>query len=899
MLSSPFPFFSGGNTELTASMLNLMLEQMRRQGRLVPAYPILVNQSGEGWTIRLAGVRGFWAIAGRHEGNGRYGWAEAQLTPAGWMPRAGGRSGGSTLAASEANGRQDVSVGEVLFLVTDGSAPPTFVAPIPPSLAPQLMWARIDGSGGGGYGWTEMTYLRGQFVVLTGGQTAGVGSPDSAVEVNGLTVPTGSIVVLYRSPGVERGCVFEYGGSDPGFWAVLLRERKGSEYEIDLAGATGGTWTVTFDPGEDAPPGTEAGSVTLAFDATAAEAEDALEGLTGGDVSVTGSYTFVMAGNLVGESGASLSFDGGGLEPAEPTGDDEPAEFSATQTVVGRDLPYADGRGAYAWVRAEFDDFGRLRPADAGEGSTWPTNLALEANADRTVPEGSVVWVTPRPPGYMLRAVADDADEFAEWTTEELDAHLADVDFGDGWLSDDGVDFHWQGADSFWAELTDEPDADGLYPFRVVHMGGRDEPDAPAALPAAVTAETLRAERLAGAHGTIDTFETPLAASDAAWVPSRPGGREITGVAREILSRTGFAIGTVVRVYATPVGTMAGGSAAPAAEGVEFTFAGPPLSMWATLGAETGTPGTYEWTELRPAGDAAARTGEAREVSARTGIPADTAVYLTPEWDGRMVFTHRAHPAEGGRDCRLLHWTGGSTATIVAGPDDPDSDGLAVSVQFFPPHATELVKHGYLVGYRAPGASYYAIPQPFDYAGDRLAGCFTTGGQWVSGGFAIGRLVGGSLTVTGGGESPPFPHPESYRYNPVAGTAETYTPGFGIVKNDGSLRLSGGPYLIADGGSLDLRGGAAWSVTNTNLTSNSGTSLLTGRSLDGVTGTYVIPGAAGASDGSITFKSGLYLGSVQPGARPSTYTGSFMMKDLGFGGDRTVTVVEGVVSNIQ
>ena len=116
MLSSPFPFFSGGNTELTAEMLNLMLEQMRRQSRLVPAYPILIDRSGEGWQIRLAGVRGFWGIAGGHEGGAVYRWQEAYLTRQGWRVRPGGRAGGGPTGAIEVNGRRDVGEGEVLFL---------------------------------------------------------------------------------------------------------------------------------------------------------------------------------------------------------------------------------------------------------------------------------------------------------------------------------------------------------------------------------------------------------------------------------------------------------------------------------------------------------------------------------------------------------------------------------------------------------------------------------------------------------------------------------------------------------------------------------------------------------------------------------------------------------------
>jgi hypothetical protein len=437
------------------------------------------------------------------------------------------------------NGRRDVGEGEVLFLRGTDSVRPSFVAPLPLDQSPRLTWARIDSADGSTYGWTEMTYYRGTFVERDGGESARAGSSDAAVEVNGLTAPVGSLVVLYTNPGYPAGRrTFEYGGSDPGFWAILLRSFKSAVYAANFAGATGGSWTLGFDPGPNPAPGTAAGSVSVSSGATAAAVQAALDPLTAGDVTVAGgsnALSFTLTGALAGASGASLTGSGDGLTFA--------------QTTLGRDLPFTDGAGGYSWVRTEFDAFGRL--VAGGTGSVWPANLALESHADHTVPEGAVVWCRPRTSGFVRKPDAGSGD-FAGWSQDELDAHLTDVDAGDGWLSDDGVDFHWLGATSFWARLTDGPDANDLYPFEVVHMGGRDAASDPADGPQAVTPEALRDARLTGLFGAKDTFESPLAATDRAWVVSRPGGRSVTGVAKEVLSRRGLTAGTVVRVYVTP-----------------------------------------------------------------------------------------------------------------------------------------------------------------------------------------------------------------------------------------------------------------------------------------------------------------------------------------------------------
>ena len=900
MLSSPFPFFSGGHTELTASMLNDMLEQMRRQSRLVPAHPVLVNRSGEGWQIRVAGVRGVFALAGTRQSDGRYPWVEAQLTPTGWAEHPSGRSGAGPTAAAEANGRIDVTAGEIIFVTIDRDRA-GFVAPTPPEDAPQVVWARLDSVLGTRYGWTEMTYdpASGAFAERVGGDVVSAGEPGAAVEAGGVTAPLGSLVVLFR-PHPSNGhqtAQFEYGGSEPGFWAVLLREFKGPEYTVSLGGATGGTWAVTFDPGDGAPPGTAAGSVTLAATASAADVGDALRPLTGGDVAFDGS-TFVCGGAFAGDSGASLSAAGGEL-----TGGTE--EFAFEQTVVGRDLPFTDGLGRYAWVEAEFDAAGRLRPRTGGTGSVWPTALALEANGVATVPEGAVVWVTPRSGGFVRKPEVG-TDPFTDWTQEELDLHLAGADLGDGWLTDGGVNFFWLGAASFWAELTDGPDSGtGLYPFRAVHLGGRDpeetatddegdeeeeddeegDEDTDTA-----AADALRAEYLSGERGAVFGFDAPLAESDRAWVATRPGGREVTGLAREVVGRTGFSVGTVVRVHVTPV-----------TGGVEFSFSGPPLSLWATLGAFAD--GAYPWTELDPPTDPLTgeprdpRTGTASEETGREDVTDGAAVHVYPDGSGGWRFRYQTVAPDADRECRLLAIDADGAATIVAGYGDPDDDGQSVDVRFLPERGAYTITPGLHVGYRAPGLSYYVVPNPTDAHNDFVGGYCTTGPQGIAG---VPLLTGGSLAVTGSGGTPPFEPAVFYRCNPITDVHEVYTPGWMPVKADGSLEMSAGPRLVATATALDLQGGAVWSrQSEATRTSGERTQFRLNTPVrDGPTGTYTIAGI-GAADGSITFAGGLYVTHTDPAPRPAAWSGTFLMYDLAFGVDRTVTVTDGVVSAIS
>jgi hypothetical protein len=261
--------------------------------------------------------------------------------------------------------------------------------------------------------------------------------------------------------------------------------------------------------------------------------------------------------------------------------------------------------------------------------------------------------------------------------------------------------------------------------------------------------------------------------------------------------------------------------------------------------------------------------------------------------DGWQFAAEQDSP-EGGRDCRLLDWQTGATATIVGGAGDPDSDGTTVNVQFYPPHQTNaVVRTGHHVGYRPPGKDFYVIPNYFDLHTDRTGGYVSTGGQSIAGRFSLYR---GGLYVTGTGEVPPSQPPLAYRANLVTDTHETYTPGFGIFQSDGSIKVSGGPRLVATGAALDLQGAVWASPTDFVTYSNLVQTLLPTK--DGVTGTFTIPGIASGADGSVTFDAGLYVSHTNPGARPSMFTGTFLMYDLDFGTDRTVTCVDGVITDV-
>lgn len=54
------PRFEAG-TELTAATLNAVVDYVRRQSRLVPGPEVLVDETPDGFVIRLAPGAGFWA----------------------------------------------------------------------------------------------------------------------------------------------------------------------------------------------------------------------------------------------------------------------------------------------------------------------------------------------------------------------------------------------------------------------------------------------------------------------------------------------------------------------------------------------------------------------------------------------------------------------------------------------------------------------------------------------------------------------------------------------------------------------------------------------------------------------------------------------------------------------
>ena len=61
MSMSDMARFSGGNTELTAEMINTVLDAIQRQSRVEAAPPLEAVQTPEGWVLRLLG--GFEEVA--------------------------------------------------------------------------------------------------------------------------------------------------------------------------------------------------------------------------------------------------------------------------------------------------------------------------------------------------------------------------------------------------------------------------------------------------------------------------------------------------------------------------------------------------------------------------------------------------------------------------------------------------------------------------------------------------------------------------------------------------------------------------------------------------------------------------------------------------------------------
>lgn len=175
MLSS-FPRFDG-HTELTAGHLNGLLDQMRRQGRLIPVPPVEVVQVGDGWQVRVAGAGGRWAVLGAAVGPGRYAW-EAALPAAngGWEVDPFGPTGGAAHTARETGGRDDVPAGTVAWLVADAGGPAdetlySFAAPPAAAAGGDLpFWAEVTGVAGGQYAYREVALLDGGFRDLPGGR---------------------------------------------------------------------------------------------------------------------------------------------------------------------------------------------------------------------------------------------------------------------------------------------------------------------------------------------------------------------------------------------------------------------------------------------------------------------------------------------------------------------------------------------------------------------------------------------------------------------------------------------------------------------------------------------------------------------------------------------------------
>lgn len=422
------PTFSGGNTELTADMLNTTLEYLRRQGSLVPSPEVAVVQNPEGWLIRLATPLGMWARLTDRSGRD-YSWEELDLSPQGVFVRHPSPRTGDvgTLQAWEANGL-DCPVGTVVWL--DPSADPdgasyTFQTPLlTGSRVRETFWAQIIAVEDGEYGYQELVFDGGDFSPPVNGRITQPGDTLCAVEANGATdVPVGTIVLMFdyvtpREGRVANRVAFRYGAAAPPRYAKLTGRTVNNAFVVDLAGPTGGKWVAIVT---DVAAGDVVVRTTLPWDATARVIQDALsktDRLGKNQVRVLGAespFTIDFLDRLGGEHDTVLTIDTSGLifdEGADPavvptcervTVLDEDGE---EVDLLGRDDPYTDGKGAYGWIEMELngeltvdsvENPASFRPMPDGEGSDWPHGAAYEVGGETRVPPGTIVRIYDGP----------------------------------------------------------------------------------------------------------------------------------------------------------------------------------------------------------------------------------------------------------------------------------------------------------------------------------------------------------------------------------------------------------------------------------------------------------------------------------------------------------------------
>ncbi len=438
------PVFSGGNTELTAEMLDTVVEYLRRQGRIIPSPEVAVDQTPDGWMIRLNNPPGMWGRLERSAAD-RWAWTQMELAPNGrFAPHPSGRAGSTQSQwAEEVNGLVPPA-GTIVWLEPTGDATGrmAFAAPLVAAGRSSVFWAEIQSAAGGRYGYREVEISLGRFAPVPRGRTAHAGGRGTAVEAGGSTaVPVGAVVLMFdffpvngNSPPSDE-VVFRYGAATTR-WGKLSGRTTNTIYSVDLSESTVGLWTAVVtdeDSGESytAQIPSDASTVTAQNALNKAIGEDLVRvsGVEGSDGS-GGPYLVEFIERLGGSRRVTLTVDGtalsGGEEDEEEVEGEEEEEVeegeedeedeeeeepvtSGAATVsrvqAGKDDPYTDGKGAYGWYEVEFftpegDDIytdDGVRPKPDGLSSDWPFGAAYEAGGETNVPVGTIVRIYPGP----------------------------------------------------------------------------------------------------------------------------------------------------------------------------------------------------------------------------------------------------------------------------------------------------------------------------------------------------------------------------------------------------------------------------------------------------------------------------------------------------------------------
>ncbi len=905
-----FPYFSAGNTPLTAAQLNTLIDQLQRTSNITVTPPLAVLQTPDGWAIRLVGGTGFWAEVGDQAG-GQYDWKEATLLPSGaFAPVSSGRFGvQGSRPAVEVNGDTGVPPGTHVWLIqtsTRSGEAYRFAAPI--SIGPfrTAVLARIGVEEAGRYDWNQVFLdTDGEFRDLPGGLIGVATDQTGATEATLLSgVPVDAIVIIYdATPGEpDPTYSFVYAGGGTGFWGRVTRDSLNSTWVVSLGSGTGGTWKLTLidtDGPTDSVPGGQTGEIPAI--SSMETVQTALEAVAGvGNVTVSGSegsYTIEMVGRLAAGHKASWLLDDTSLSVAT----DSTTTPNITQTVVGRDVPFTDGAARYNWTTVTFDEAGNANANANATRCHWPFNRAREMNRLTQIPEGALVWLRP---GFLLRRKKDeieDDDFFTPFSDDEKATYLStygqllsadDLGSFDGyspdvtdWYVDLEYEFFWPGDGAFWGKVIAEVDGKpGRYTVRRLHLPGLPPPDAGQAPAQFVGTSWL----LDGSH------RTPLVSST--WSESLYGKDPMDVVATENQKLSQVPVGSVVRVWPK--------SRTEASTAPSYGFDALDWGRWASVKSFDGSLYTCE-TQAAPFDPSSGKTGAtgspssyfATEAGLRGDVPVGSVVWLSPHPFGNGYWRFRYAP----QGPRLVQLTGGTSGVLDPNPLFPWLSSGTVTLQFRG-HAgvststrpTWMSDGDLVVGLPTTTPGTYDVAVPYDVANERVTGFITTDRQFINGGrpFSAARVItSGALDL--GLETPEF----SQVNNAAAGVSALET------RQVGSTQIAAGPTVRMKPDVTTLSAAGGLTLTNPAIFSTVGPGSLspgvTYPILDGATGTVSLLGRPDETL-EIDFAGGLYTGHRTVGSPPALFTGSFIMKQSHFPSppdydNVIVNVVDGIV----